>query len=394
MERFDAIVVGAGPAGSTTAYRLARAGSNVLLLDRARFPRDKPCGGGLTIRAVRQMPVPPDPVVEHVVDRMGFRLDYRSRFERGGREPLILMTQRRRLDHYLVEQAAAAGATVRDGVKVADVTVGERAVRVAVDGAPVEAAALVAADGANGTTRRALDLGGEYVLGVALEGNAARGVVGDRYDGLAEFELGTIPGGYGWIFPKGDHVNVGVGGWEREGPSLRRHLRILCRAHGIPESAVTDLRGHRLPLRRAGSVAARGRALLVGDAAGLVDPLSGDGMYEAFVSSRLAADAVLDLLAGRVDRLDGYTERLAGALALGAAASWGAKAAFDRYPRLTFALGRIPFAWSAVEHMLRGEISHPGDEQGPSRWALKLIEALARAAGDPGSGYRVEASTA
>src|SRR5437773_7500382 len=96
VERFDVIVVGAGPAGSTAAYRLARAGARVLLLDRARFPRDKPCGGGLTIRAVRQLPVDPEPVVEHVVSRFEFRFRYHGRFVRGSGPPLILMTQRRR----------------------------------------------------------------------------------------------------------------------------------------------------------------------------------------------------------------------------------------------------------------------------------------------------------
>src|SRR5690242_6353528 len=97
METFDAAVVGAGPAGSTTAYRLARAGARVLLVDRARFPRDKPCGGGLTIRAVRELPVDVEPVVEQVIDRMAVRLNYGSHFQRGGRRPLVLMTQRRRL---------------------------------------------------------------------------------------------------------------------------------------------------------------------------------------------------------------------------------------------------------------------------------------------------------
>ena len=152
MERFDAIVVGAGPAGSTAAHRLATAGARVLLLDRARFPRDKPCGGGLTIRAVRELPVDPEPVVEHVVDRFEFRFRWQGRFVRGGRRPLVLMTQRRRLDHFLAEQAAAAGADFRDGVKVTEVA--ENGVRV--DGTWIPTEILIGADGANGIAARSL----------------------------------------------------------------------------------------------------------------------------------------------------------------------------------------------------------------------------------------------
>ena len=273
-------------------------GREALLIDKASFPRDKPCGGGLTLRAVRQLPVDPTPVVEHEVDRMEFRLGRRGRFERKGRRgAFVLMTQRRRLDHYLAEQAAAAGADFRDGVKVS------------LD--EIDAEVIVGADGANGTTAKTLGLGGPIVHGVAFEGNAP---YDDRYRGLALIELGTIPGGYGWIFPKGDHVNVGVGGWESEGPRLRDHLAALCARHAIDVDSLESVRGHRLPLRRAGFVPARGKALLVGDAAGLVDPLTGDGMYEAFVSARLAAEAALDVLAGR----DGDGRAVHGAAAEGA----------------------------------------------------------------------------
>ena len=164
------------------------------------------------MRAVRELPVDPTPVVEHEVDRMEFRLGRRGRFERKGRRgSFVLMTQRRRLDHYLAEQAAAAGADFRDGVKVS------------LD--QIDAEVIVGADGANGTTAKTLGLGGPIVHGVAFEGNAP---YDDRYRGLALIELGSIPGGYGWIFPKGDHVNVGVGGWESEGPRLRDHLAALC----------------------------------------------------------------------------------------------------------------------------------------------------------------------
>jgi geranylgeranyl reductase family protein len=394
MESFDAIVVGAGPAGSVTAIHLSRAGARVLLVDKARFPRDKPCGGGLTMRAVRELPVSVEPVVEHVVDRMGLRLRYGKRIDRRASAPLILMTQRLRLDHHLLQQAVAAGVDVREGVKMTDVRTDHSAVCVRVDGQPVFGAVVVGADGVNGPVRKMLGLGGDYVLGVALEGNVANSVVGDRYRRVAELELGVIPGGYGWVFPKGDHVNVGVGGWEREGPMLRARLAELCRVHGIPAEAVESIRGHRLPLRKPGSAAARGRALLVGDAAGLVDPLSGDGMYEAFVSARLASSAIVDLLEGRAESLDPYSVTLARELGQLASASWGAKVALDRYPRATFALGRSTLAWRVMERMLLGDIRAPSQARGLTRVPLKGIEALARGAGDPGRSYRAEASPA
>ena len=103
MSSYDAIVVGAGPAGSVTALRLAREGASVLLLDRAKFPRDKPCGGGLTYRAIRELPVDVTPVVEDVVDRFEFSFRYKLRFERQSAATIILMTQRKRLDAFLAD---------------------------------------------------------------------------------------------------------------------------------------------------------------------------------------------------------------------------------------------------------------------------------------------------
>ena len=119
-ERFDALVVGAGPAGSLAAFWLARGGARVLLTDKARFPRDKPCGGGITVRAERQLPFSIDPVVEDAVDVFELRLGYRRHFRRRTHEPLIRMTQRRRLDAFLVDQAQEAGAEFRDGFRPGD----------------------------------------------------------------------------------------------------------------------------------------------------------------------------------------------------------------------------------------------------------------------------------
>lgn len=382
MERFDAVVIGAGPAGSTAAYRLARAGASVLLVDRARFPRDKPCGGGLTDRAVDQIPVDVTPVVEDRVSTFELGLAYRRRFERRSKQPLLLMTQRRRLDAFLAEQAADAGASFRQGAKVADI---EADGSVTVDGVPVRAGALIGADGANGITARSIGLDGAHDHAVALEGNVPYDALDDgRFRGRVLIELGTVPGGYAWVFPKGDHVNVGVGGWLREGPRLRAHLSRVCREYGVPEERLEGARGYRLPLRKAGAAAAKGRTLLVGDAAGLVDPLSGDGMYEAFLSARLATDAVL------AERLDGYAPALARALNPHLAASWGAKLALERFPRLTYGIARFPLSWAAIESQLRSPGGNSSGLAGITGLTLRLVDGVARAAGDPGRPYRLE----
>jgi flavin-dependent dehydrogenase len=292
------------------------------------------------------------------------------------------MTQRIRLDAHLAEHAAAAGAELRDGTRVTgfrEEEGGGGTLVVETAGGELGAAAVIGADGVNGVTARSVGLDQPIVYGVALEGNVANGPArAGRYAGLAVIELGQIAGGYGWVFPKGDHVNVGVGGWEREGPNLREHLWRLCDEHGIARADVESLRGYRLPLRRPGATPARGRIALVGDAAGLVDPLSGDGMYEAFVSSRLAADETLRLLDGSVDSLAAYGPALDRAIGAHAAASWKAKLALDRFPRLTFALLGLPPVWRAVDALVRGDLAHPGQARGLARMPLRAVEAMGR----------------
>jgi geranylgeranyl reductase family protein len=352
----------------------------VLLVDRARFPRDKPCGGGLTYRALRQLPFSVAPVVEEEVDVFELGLGYRRRFVRRTARPLVVMTQRRRLDAFLVEQAREAGAEFRDGAKV-------ELSPLTVDGEPIAAKTVIGADGVNGVTARKLGLG-DHEHEVALEANVSySSVPHGRYARRAVVEFGIVPGGYGWVFPKGDHVNVGVGGWQEEGPRLRAHLARLCREHQIAVDALTDIRGYRLPLRRPGAPAASGRTALVGDAAGLVDPVSGDGIYEAFLSARLAAETALDIVAGRRPDFCLYARELEKTLALSTAASWRAKLALERFPRLSFALLQAPQAWRALEQLMRADATHPAAIGGPGGAALRAAELLARLAGDPGKAF-------
>ncbi|MDQ3122175.1 MAG: geranylgeranyl reductase family protein [Actinomycetota bacterium] len=372
MQRFDVLVVGAGPAGSATALCLARGGAHVLLADRARFPRDKPCGGGLTGRALRHAPCDVSPVVEHVVDRFVLRAGYRTQVARRSTAPVILMTQRRKLDAYLAEQATAAGADFRDGAAVSEIVVEPGRAVATVGGSRIEASYLVGADGANGIVARSTGLGEGIRPGVALEGNVSWGDLEPTpYRGTAWVELGVVPGGYGWVFPKGDHANLGVGGWLDEGPRLRSHLSRLARAHSLDPEALTGVRGHRLPMRRLASRSRSGCVLLVGDAAGLVDPLSGDGIYEAFVSAQLAAEAILE---GHPEE---YERALAGALDRHAAASWKAKRVADRFPRACLWAVRAPGVFDAVAGLLRGDLAHPSEAPRLARPPLRALSRLA-----------------
>ena len=236
-------------------------------------------------------------------------LRYGRADQRRSRGRLVAMTQRIRLDAYLAEQAAAAGADLRDGTKVTAVR-DDGAVETA-DGT-LRADAVIGADGVNGVTARSVGLGGAIVYGVALEGNVPNAAArAERYAGTRSCRTGHDRRRLRLGLPEGRPRQRGrrrLGA--ARGRALRAPVAPVRRARNRPATTSASLRGYRLPLRRPASSPARGRRARVGDAAGLVDPLSGDGMYEAFVSGRLAADAALDVLAGRSRTLEPYAAAL------------------------------------------------------------------------------------
>ena len=258
------------------------------------------------------------------------------------------MTQRRRLDAFLVEQAREAGAEFRDGFTAGRHDRGRGRDR---------RRRRERHDGTRGRPRRPSP--------TRSRSRATPPSTSTRFAGRAWIEFGVVPGGYGWVFPKGDHVNVGVGGWHEEGPRLRAHLApALPRARdpgerARPTSAATGSR-FGVPARPP----ARGRLALVGDAAGLVDPVSGDGIYEAVLSARLAAPNALDILAGRSNGFAPYAGELRRRLAVQAAASWRAKTARRPLPEDDASrCSRAPLAWRGIESLLRGRRRGAGGDR-------------------------------
>jgi geranylgeranyl reductase family protein len=358
---YDAIVIGAGPAGSTAARTLARGGASVLVLDRARFPRDKPCGGGVTFRADTASDVDLEPVTEREI--YGVRVSVRlgRSFERTSTHLLARMTQRSRLDAYLLDRAAEAGADVRDGVTVRAVEVDANGARVRANGDAYESRVLIGADGINGVTAKALGLNSMSESAVAFEANyQADSATMEHWSRHIALDLGGIPGGYGWIFPKGDHLNIGVGGWKWVGPSLRARLAKLCAYYGLDASKLYDHRGYQLPLRRDGAPIVRGPAMLAGDAASLVDPLSGEGIWAAFTSGRLAGESALRYLAEEASDLRGYQRAVEGVMRDELIASQRLQLVFQRLPKLSILMLKYNNAfWRYMTEIIRGDIAYP-----------------------------------
>jgi flavin-dependent dehydrogenase len=172
----------------------------------------------------------------------------------------------------------------------------------------------------------------------------------------AALDLGLIPGGYGWLFPKADHVNIGVGGWKYTGPTLRGKLAEVSRHYGVAPEALEGLRGYQLPLRRRGAPMARGRVALVGDAAGLVDPLSGEGIYAAIASGKSAAGHALAAIEGRAPDLRTYQREMLRTLVPELIASSRLQDIFHFMPPLYVAvLRRSDLLWTLLCRIIRGE---------------------------------------
>lgn len=371
---YDVIVAGAGPAGSTAARHLARAGARVLMLDRAQFPREKPCGGGVTFRADTENDLDLAPVTEREIYGVRVSADMSRMFDRNSPTLLARMTQRSRLDAYLAEQAACAGADFRDGSTIREITLDERGVQVRANGDTYESRVLIGADGVNGQTATALGLSPTGEHAVAFEANyPLNDALAERWERMIALDLGGIPGGYGWVFPKGNHLNIGVGGWKAVGPTLRDRLVRYTRYLGLDASRLEGHRGYQLPLRRDGEPVVRGNAMLAGDAAALVDPLSGEGIWAAFVSGRLAAAEAQRFLAGDVRDLSGYQGALEAVMQEEILASRRLMIVLQRLPAFSVLMLKYNnLFWRYLQQIIRGELTYPDlpKKLGPLRHLL------------------------
>jgi geranylgeranyl reductase family protein len=337
--RHDVIVVGAGPAGAVLAYELAKKGIEVLVLDREKLPRYKCCAGGVTSRAAKLLNFDMSEVVEDVIYELDFTFGLGSPYVGKHSQPLIYTVMRDAFDHFLVHRAQQLGAMLMDGEKVTQIRMGGDWVEILAGEDILRCRLLVGADGASSVVARGLGM--ERNMGY-LVGIESEIVVPDeelaKWKSRVQVDLGCIPGGYAWVFPKHKHLSIGVGCLASKAGHLKRHHEEFLNSLSIGCYTIARSGSHLIPTCAKGRLVWQDKALLLGDAAGFADPLTGEGIYNAILSAQLAAPVIEDSLAHGKVGLQDYQQVVEKKIMSELAIAGKISKFFVRFPRLAFGL--------------------------------------------------------
>lgn len=351
----EVIVVGAGPAGASAAYELARAGVRVLILERAKLPRYKPCGGMIPLNFFRTLPPRAQDTLEAALNEATFMGPRGKRIHVALSTP-VAAVMRDRFDHALALAAVEQGAELLEEHPVLRVEEGVDRVKVWTAKGAFESRFLIAADGATGVVKKALGIGSRHPPAAALEVEIApRGAV--TQGGQSLVHCGLILDGYAWVSPKAQVDSLGIASFGRGRQAVREKLAKWA-AHCGHRLEGQVIHGHPIPVWRARSRLATRRALLVGDAADAVDPFIGEGIRYGVISSRIAAETLLHAL--KTDGVaSGYTQALYRQVQADFLyAKWLADL-FYRFPNFCFAMWvRTPHGAGFMLQVLYGQLRY------------------------------------
>jgi geranylgeranyl reductase family protein len=380
---WDVAVVGAGPAGLAAASAAAATGARTVVLERAEHPRYKTCGGGLigaSLAAVDgQIAVPARDQIRSAT----FTLRGGREFTREDDKPLLAMVLREEFDTALLRRAVGQGAVLRQRapVRALDQTDGYASARLA-DGSAVTAKVIIGADGSSGVSARHVGVRFAQVdLGLELE-VAVPAPVARQWAGQVLLDWGKMPASYGWVFPKGDRLTVGVIAARGEGDATREYLREFTERLRLGAFEVVRDSGHLTRCRTDESSLRRGRVLLAGDAAGLLDPWTREGISFALRSGALAGEsaakaAVSDRREEAEPALDEYVAAVDRVLVPDMRAGRVLLSAFTRHTATFHAGLATPKGWRAFGKLCRSEISLSALVSRPSaRVSLAMLNRL------------------
>lgn len=297
---YDVIIVGAGPAGSTASYNLSKAGLRVLVLDKYIFPRYKACGGFISNKILKVIDFDIKNMAEKNIYSCGLTYKGSDGFKIIMQESSGVLTSRDRFDNFLIEKAKIAGAVFKGGERVTGFEVKNNIYNVATDKGEYNCRYLIGADGANSVIRQrsglARGIKEYFTLTSEIELTSK---IAEKLEDTAWFDLGGVPYGYSWIFPKARHVTVGLGLFYSRAKRRKKDPKIYMRELYQNNKLISGLSMEKIrgcfisTLQDERSNICNKGLFLTGEAAGLVDPFSGEGIYYAVFSSKILSELMI-----------------------------------------------------------------------------------------------------
>ncbi len=355
---FDCIIVGAGPAGGSAAYHLAKQGRSVLIIEKDPLPRYKPCGGGVSPSIAQWFDFDFSPAISCRTNTLRYTWNLEDPVDvtLEGQEP-IWMVRRDVFDHFLVRQAQKLGAELRDNTAVTGIEFKVDRWQVNTANGSVEAKYLIAADGAKGTMAKWLGFKDrKRRLAGALEVETTDNNVSN----VINLEFGLVKNGYIWNFPKADGYSIGIGTFRGgESQDFKKILDGYSQgAFGIDINNFKQY-GHPLCVWDGDQKLHTQNALLAGEAACVVDPMTAEGIRPSIFSGIKAAGAIHQALSGTSNALEKYSEEMA--TEWGTEMKWAQRlaGAFYQFPKVSYkAAVKRPGGSIMMAKILAGELSY------------------------------------
>lgn len=356
---FDCIIVGAGPAGATAAYHLAKRGHSVLVLEKAFLPRYKPCGGGVSPAIAQWFDFDFTPVIDNTITKVKYtwKMDDPVEADLKMVEPMW-MVRRDAFDHFLIQQAQQQGAQLQDNTEVTAIKFNNNSWQVTTTKETFAASYLIAADGVRGPLAKWLGFKSHSEF-IAANLEIITPIPPEKRN-IAYFDFGSLKNGYIWNFPKIDGYSISAGYLRGKGKAedLKKQISAYAKQFGID---ITNSQYNEYPLNlwKDNQPLHTNHALLAGEAAGILDPLSGEGIRPAIFTGVKAAEAIAEALSGDQEALAKYTQVIS--------KEWGGDmmlanrlaGLFYQFPKIAYKVGvKRPATAQIMAKILCGELRY------------------------------------
>jgi geranylgeranyl reductase family protein len=365
MEKFDVTVVGAGPAGCITAYELAKAGIKTLIIEKEILPRYKCCAGGITCKAAKSLPIDINNLIENNITK--FEICFKNHGSFMGESPneLVYTVKREQFDHALAMRAVEAGAILWQGEPLIHLENHSDSVELKTGSRVISSLFVIGADGARSIVARRAGFQNSFVHIAGINAEVSSGKLDfARWNGRILIDVGFIPGGYAWVFPKSDQLAIGIATILPKVKELNRYFDNFLKSLEIKNMQIIRRSGALIPLSKGEPRLNINRIALVGDAAGLADPLSGEGIHNAIQSSQLAANTIKTCLNRGTSNLEDYQSAIYETIMPELKMARVLQKLFVHFPQVVVKLLHFDTrVWRGCCYFARGDLSYIGARQ-------------------------------